>query len=194
MKWKNAAILILGNDATIFGSAYEYVLRYQVGPYCVLTDQTFRPASMPGWMQSATPNAFAGRVTRRSKLIVVGHGTLDTVGQYTPIGLTLRLMVLGIREVGLVSFKCCHTGAGSFLDDFAATCDRMKLTFGWCIGYRHRAATLEDGHEVTTLRDDLLWNCSGGRRKNPDSERIRLVRGTLPIPADIASRLGPRFW
>ena len=56
--------------------------------------------------------------------------------------LASMLRANGLRAVGLITFKACNVGGGTFLEDFVAALSSRGVTVGWAKGYNGSAATV----------------------------------------------------
>ncbi|EEU9882924.1 hypothetical protein EZF51_004796, partial [Escherichia coli] len=61
-------------------------------------------------------------VTIDDKLIVIAHADArylraQKIGLMSPFEFVELLSILGLKEAGIISFKCCYLGAQSYLED-----------------------------------------------------------------------------
>jgi hypothetical protein len=89
------------------------------------------------------------------KLMIIAHGSTTHIGVESSARETLGgdgfnahelarwLVQWGITEIGLISFKACHIGAGKFLEDFVRHLPKTNLKVGWVKGYTGPAATIK---------------------------------------------------
>lgn len=200
MKWKEAAILLLDPaDRVIRDAAYVWRERYRIP-----LDRSFslrypdgRPLAgqLPLGFQALTPGAlsFSGLGT---KLIIVSHGLPDGIALHrTLLGsreVAKLLAAGGLKEVGLLAFKGCLLGQGTFLDQLAAHLSSRNIGVGWLIGYkdvsRTRTLILNSpatgprtyGYEAIGLQDLMVRDAV---YKLPDDQRVKVVRGNrLVVP------------
>jgi hypothetical protein len=128
-------------------------------------------------------------VDRFSKLIIVSHANDCWINSWTPLELAERLKAWGLKEVGLMSFKACFVGQGNYLDELGGCLSGLGIRFGWLIAYRGSVELIgysfSDTHEVINA-EDRFWRAFGW--KMPDSIRIRLVRGNIPVVNPLSHR------
>lgn len=129
----------------------------------------------------ATANSLAG-VTLGSKLIVVGHACSTSVVSLYPAALVEALSDIGLKQVGLVSFKGCQVGHANFLDSFvkAAT---GRIQVGWCLGYRDDSRASEHSHMFVGAERFWRWfhPFPASVMKRSDEHRIKVVRGNVQV-------------
>jgi hypothetical protein len=87
------------------------------------------------------PQALSG-VTANDKLLIVAHASPTAVANMTYTALVNEMYAWGLREVGLIVFKCCNVGRGTFLESFAQHAfTRWDMKIGWLKGYRGPSGT-----------------------------------------------------
>lgn len=94
----------------------------------------------------------------------------------------------GLRAVGLITFKACNVGSGTFLEDFVAALNSRGVTVGWAKGYKGSAATVrlyfDDGSDAgwgERIRGEKTVTLPGGiqqtqKRVLQGDERFKIVR------------------
>jgi hypothetical protein len=188
MKWQNYFLINLNShdlDACKHTTAWKQ--RYSI-PYhrCFGLGGTLSPGCIPFYPLSSTSLT---RVSRFSKLIIVSHGNEIWVNSWTPPQLAERLRAWGLREVGLVAFKACETGLGSYLDELAERLNERGIGFGWLVGYRGAiilaGSSFVEAHEIVG-EQDVFWRDLG--LKPSDETRVRVVRGNIAAPVPSSSR------
>jgi hypothetical protein len=132
-----------------------------------------------------------------SKLIIIGHGNPWLLEGMTAWQLAHKLRQAGLKQVGLISFKSCNLGVDAFLEDLAVGLSAPCVRFGWLIGYRGpvwmvSGPTRTDGQGIVPHEavgwEDLALHRFG--LKNPDRERIKLVRGNTAVTIPGSRRFG----
>jgi hypothetical protein len=186
-KWSKYFILNLSmNDRRTCQHAGWWSYRYRIP-----ITRVFVLAGSAGQSGHGASSPLA-EVDLTSKLIIIGHGNPWAIERMNAWQLAHKLYEFGLRRVGLISFKSCYLGGGSFLDDFARALDACGMRFGWLIGYRGPVwmmdgPTEQDHHEVVGLEDFGLHKVG---LKNPDHERIKLVRGNAAVIIPGSRRFG----
>lgn len=124
-------------------------------------------------------------VTISDKLIVISHAdakylSVQRLGLISPFEFVELLFNLGLKEVGIISFKCCHLGAKSYLEDINKElyCD---IKVGYMSAYKRSAVTIF-GHEGVGFIDSMIRLASAGLLKLPDRWRVNFVRGNTQAP------------
>lgn len=119
-------------------------------------------------------------VTINDKLIVISHADPKYLkcfgrGLMTPFEFVVLLTDLGLKEVGIISFKCCKLGSKSYLQDIK---DELfsDILVGYMSGYKKSAVTIF-GHEGIGFIDSLIRLLTGGWGKLPDKYRVKIIRG-----------------
>src|SRR5262245_8283012 len=116
----------------------------------------------------------------KTKILVCAHGYDDNVALMGPAGLIAKMQSYGLKEAGLIAFKSCRAGKGTFLDDFVAALPG-NMRIGWVSGYLANTIMMKGRHGVamaTSETDMLLHEVFG--TKLSDSRRIKVVRGNQP--------------
>ncbi|MBS9009121.1 hypothetical protein KEQ57_23195 [Escherichia coli] len=124
-------------------------------------------------------------VTIDDKLIVISHADarylrVQKLGLISPFEFVTLLSNLGLKEVGLISFKCCHLGAKSYLDDINNEL-YSDIKVGYMSAYKRSAVTIF-GHEGVGFIDSMIRLASVGLLKLPDRWRVNFVRGNTQAP------------
>lgn len=193
MKWSNVAILILDKmdstiESTVLACLRKYpqsllVSKYELNTSCTLAH-----------VEIATANILASCLTISSKMIIVGHGAPNSCARYYPDRLAFFLRYLGVKNVGLISFKACHIGSAFFLENFAFECTKRGIQLGWCLGYKGTMYPFRGHLIIGELPLDLLLRfASCDWLKLPDALRIKVVRGSAVLPASFGATRGRRF-
>ncbi|EHR8377115.1 hypothetical protein K5Z09_004566 [Escherichia coli] len=138
-----------------------------------------------------TGNELSG-VTINDKLIVISHSDsrylrAQKLGFLSPFEFVELLYNLGLKEVGIISFKCCYLGAGSYLDDINNELF-SDIKVGYMSAYKRSAVTIF-GHEGVGIIDSLVRLASGGLLKLPDRWRVNFVRGNTQAPGYSGKRV-----
>ncbi|MFX2611663.1 hypothetical protein [Enterobacter mori] len=216
MKWDKVALVVLEenmDDATLsLAEEMEYYInRYNIPSHLVVTiNQPVREFIYGlggiGREIARWRGVLAGLLTSKSKIFIIAHGSRPptvTCARLDGVLMSRLLKILGVTEAGLISFKSCHTGRDSYLEEFAAACTHDNIRFGWCLGYINYAGLCWKGlitgstgyhkRQLVGIADSLLYHMSCGLGKLPDSYRVRIVEGTLTLPEEFVKTLGPRF-
>lgn len=179
MKWADVRILtmplkegsernrVLMDTARACADRYNVPLEYRIlaGAFAV-----------PGF-SFATKSSLKG-MTLASKLIVIAHSDESYVGPCTPKALARELRKMGLRQVGLISFKCCMVGNGDYLEQLIQEASGC-IDIGWALSYKG-LSTLRDGH--LRIHDEKLALTFGIlRQKHGDAARVKVVRGNVPV-------------
>ncbi|MFX2611788.1 hypothetical protein [Enterobacter mori] len=216
MKWNKVALVVLTrnmDDTTVLEDKEYYIKRYQIPSNLVVTvnqvESQFKWAQgevYVGRELATMKGVLAGQLNKRSKIIVVAHGSPPPkvmCARLDAILVSRLLRMLGVTEVGLISFKSCFTGLGSYLEEFTVSCTHENIRFGWCLAYINATgltwtdvATGESKYfrrQLVGAHDLYTYLLSGGYGKLPDSYRVRVVKGKLTLPDEFLRTLGPRF-
>ncbi len=100
-----------------------------------------RPFEWRGQFSKLQPTSLSAMKTQ-DKLFVFAHADPSEVGFASARLMAGILQANGLRAVGLVTFKACKVGVGSFLEDFVASCVSRGIVIGWAKGYNGSAATV----------------------------------------------------
>ncbi|MFX2611657.1 hypothetical protein [Enterobacter mori] len=214
MKWDRVALIVLAEgegDVSVQIDTEYFIRRYNIPPHLVVRiNQPIQQfmfnrngLTMAGEL-AAMSGVFAGKLTGQSKIIITGHGDEPPHVSCSDLGAVLmsRLFkVLGVSDVGLISFKSCYTGQSTYLEDLTAACKREGIRFGWCLAYINWSGIATDLYckkfysrrQVVGFPDLLTYLISCGFAKLPDSFRVRVVKGSLELPPEFVKTLGPRF-
>lgn len=203
MKFDKLFLIKLSPDEIIHASAEAYRDWYQVpdGRRWSNRDET-------GWGRLADDCVRNGGdvPTKRDKLMVIAHGTKTFVGEgacmkreddpagdfkLDPDDLARAFMRWGIDQIGLVSFKCCSIGAGSFLKAFVRGAEHYGLDVGWVKGYTASTRTVRKfpyvgkPYELVNKPDTLFGHDEilGIKVHSPifGDDRIRILQGNRPM-------------
>lgn len=155
MKWGNLFLIKLSPDK-IINDASEVYREWERVP----DKQKWADPESDGW-QALYKGCFNdGGVptpTIKDKVMIIAHGSMTHVGTEssateTPGGLGFNAHELaywlsrwGVREIGLLTFKCCYIGASKFLEDFVRALGTNNLKVGWVKGYKGTASTIKRG-------------------------------------------------
>ena len=187
MKWTDAAIVALDpTDPIVMRHARAWRDRYSIPmDRCFAYSNTAIDGFQPAEAHSLS---FAGLST---KLIVVCHGLEQGLVVQRRLCFAESaaglLVAWGLRSVGLISFKACLLGAGTFLNDVEADLRRRQVQIGWLIGYRHAVRLGAGRHEVAFYDDErihvderirLATNWSA---KQADEGRVKIVKGNVHV-------------
>ncbi|WP_156123988.1 hypothetical protein [Enterobacter sp. Bisph1] len=193
MKWDNVAILILDEiDSTIESTVLSCLRRY---PNSYLVSKYEPKKTSPlNHAKAASANILEAHLTLFSKLIIIGHGAPHSCARYYPDRLAYYLRCLGVRTVGLISFKSCDIGNSIFLENFAFECVKVNIQLGWCIGYKGTVHPFMGHFVIGEIPFDMFLRfATCGWLKLPDAMRVKVVRGSAAIPNPFYTKLGKRF-
>jgi len=109
-------------------------------------------------------------LTIQDKLFVFAHADEKEVGFTHARMLASMLRANGLRAVGLITFKACNVGSGTFLEDFVAALSSRGVTVGWAKGYNGSAATV--------LYENLDGSSAGVKEKITVRELVTKPDGT----------------
>jgi hypothetical protein len=154
VKWGKLFLIKLCPDKVINESAETYRVWENVPD-----NQKWADQEQTGW-QGLENKCFKGKgipaPTLQDKMMIIAHGSPTHVGVpasaaetimdgsgYDANQLATWLANWGLEEIGLLTFKCCYVGTGSFLEDFVRHASKKKLKVGWVKGYRGPAATMQ---------------------------------------------------
>ena len=123
-------------------------------------------------------------VSLRSKLIVISHGTERTLqtcfqGEINHFEFFELLLELGLKEAGIISFKACNIGKGTFLEDLRNELFN-ELEVGYLLAYKGYAVTVWR-HEGVGFIDTSIRLFSCGVLKLPDHFRVKIIKGNASL-------------
>jgi hypothetical protein len=154
MRWGNLFLIKLSPDKIIHEAAEVYREWEQVPD-----NRKWADPNSDGW-QELYRKCFSGAgvpaPTIQDKVMIIAHGSTSHVGTESSTGvetpgasgydahdLAVWLGAWGIKEIGLLTFKCCHVGSGNFLEDFVRNLGKANLRVGWVKGYKGAASTIK---------------------------------------------------
>jgi hypothetical protein len=153
MKWNNLFLIKLTPDKAIDDSAKEYQEWEKVPD-----KQCWSDPKCAGW-QELVKGCFkqcSPKPTINDKLMIIAHGSpshvgiasssaTETPGQegFDAENLARFLAQWGVTQIGLITFKACYIGAGTFLEDFVQAVPKFKWDVGWVKGYKGPAITIK---------------------------------------------------
>ncbi|RAU35204.1 hypothetical protein V1599_14875 [Enterobacter sp. ECC-175] len=185
MKWANYYLLILENDKQCFENAIYLIERYNIPVENINTTQPINGFPHLNY-------DFLKGIGLSDKLMIIGHGRQSppAIGgvkmQYSPSQLALFLKdQYKVNEVGLISFKACDLGNGSFLYDFFEAFTSGGGKIGGCIGYKGEVMNTTRG-EAVGLWDYVKRELFLG--KNPDQQRVTIVQGNAEVPSEYGNK------
>jgi|KBSSwiStaDraftv2_1062776.scaffolds.fasta_scaffold07794_8 hypothetical protein len=185
-KWNKRYLIKLSPDKVINESATTYRKYYSLPPSDRFVDESSKADS--GWTTLSSGSLSA--ITLQDKLFIVAHGSPTHVAEYTARSLADSLAGWGLDEVGLITFKCCHVGRDTFLEDFVKYAGRVSgIKIGWVKGYRGAAQTWLGGPLKPIER---IKNVNSGGFKSGESrfkvvaglEKISIAGSRYELPAD----------
>lgn len=177
MKWANCYLICMHpQNPTILNSSLQYIQRYNLPQ-----NQCFSliPAVRSPNSFTTLSNNSLSNVRLIDKLIIVAHGSENSVHNFDPKSMAELLARNGLTTAGLIAFKACNVGKGDYLRQFHNECVMVRMEIGWYIAYKQTAAT-SNGRELVTKLDYFL-DFLGLRYlfglKNTDDKRVRVYEG-----------------
>ncbi|MFX2611658.1 hypothetical protein [Enterobacter mori] len=214
MKWDKVALLVLDSaNEVIKADIPYYTRRYNIPPHLVVKiNQPVRQFMFDRRgvnarsELAAMTGVLAGQLTKQSKIIIAAHGSPPpevTCARLDAVLMSRLLKVLGVSDVGLISFKSCYTGLGDYLDEFTAACTSENIRFGWCLAYINVSGVARFKDEGDVPRyfkrqivgplDFFIYHLTCGLGKLLDLFRVKVIKGGLTLPPEFVKTLGPRF-
>jgi hypothetical protein len=177
-KWNELYFLKYDADKVIDDSAQTYSAFF----HHISAEHKLTNGDRGNGYTSVEDRAFALRpMTIADKLFIISHGGANgVIGEdKSPDTLVRDLKNWGLKNVGLVTFKCCHLGRGSFLEMFVSACSQRGVTVGWVKGYTGLSRTT---YGIT----GEPWELVLGDHKIPKfgDARFRIVKGNHPTPLE----------
>jgi hypothetical protein len=191
-KFERLFLLKLSPDAVIHASATLYFEWTQVPE-----SRKWSTQDSPGW-NKLEPHCLHKTFNKdyptiKDKMMIIAHGTETEIGEegdgegmgtFPPAVLAAKLKRWGIKEVGLITFKCCNLGKGNFLNDFVNAAGTNGIQIGWVKGYTGGAATNKSmfiGKPSESITRPMSF--MGVQMDVPvvGSDRFKIVKGTLPF-------------
>ncbi|PHM36751.1 hypothetical protein Xmau_04114 [Xenorhabdus mauleonii] len=86
----------------------------------------------------------------------------------------------GLKEVGLISLKSCHSANPEFVTDFLNALTEKKVKVGWILGYKGTINTTPRGKHVYISRIDSIAH-RWFKIKLPDRYRVRIFEGNTRV-------------
>lgn len=123
-------------------------------------------------------------VRLQDKLIVVSHGSPESIDtlDYSKFGDLLRNA--GLTQVGLLAIKACQVGKGNFLNNLSVSL-AGTVRIGWLVGYKHSVITRSGAHESTGFLDTVLQVLGS---KLSDNHRVSIQQGNTHLGVNIGRR------
>ncbi|HBA6820975.1 TPA: hypothetical protein J1W43_004730 [Escherichia coli] len=177
--WSKVFLLVLDDrGAALRDSVKSYRKRYNIDSN---REVNIREVIVNG---GCTGKEFSD-VTIDDKLIVIAHADArylraQKIGLMSPFEFVELLSILGLKEVGIISFKCCYLGAKSYLEDIKNEL-YSDIKIGYMSAYKRSAVTIF-GHEGVGFIDSMIRLISAGLLKLPDRWRVNFVRGNTQAP------------
>lgn len=207
-RWSNQYVLAVftGEDEnTVAEAAVNFVQRYRIPRdrrfYVLVADDYFSLNYRPettlapfGFRQMIDPEIadefpedvvndttarFTG-ATQHDRLFVVAHGSTTKIGDLIAQELVDFLWDMGLRTIGVISFKSCKVGAGNLVKDFANKLTGKAVQFGFVHGYKFSVAVTDEGR--TRIHPDERedeWPQFPQKVTLDDVDRKTIVNGPL---------------
>lgn len=191
-KWEDYYILVCTTDYAV-----RNVFMYVKTRYSVPDENCLNISGIPLKGAKSGGGNCLSSLNLFSKLIIIGHGSptslaiTDYFESACADDVALLLMEMGLRRVGLISFKSCNIGTGHFLDELLNQLTVVGVKVGWLLGYKdidwfrfksqkHCIGNLENTLNILTI------DCFP---KFPDCWRVKVVKGNImTLPARPSSR------
>ncbi len=125
--------------------------------------ETFRDLSM---------NCMAD-MNENDKLFIFAHGSSAAVGNLEPKYVAARLEYAGVKRVGLITFKSCDVGRGSFLEEFVEELKKVKINIGFAKGYNGGSQTVDLPAGPAVI--EKVW--TDDYKEIHGNARFRIVKG-----------------
>ena len=176
-KWDQLYFLKYHGDKIIDESAQMYADFFDQVP----ADHRLTNGDSGGGWKNVDEVFFPFRKMKISdKLFIVSHGEANgEIGNQDGGTLAADLKQWGLKQVGLITFKCCNLGRGSFLELFVSECTLHGITVGWVKGYTGAAITYRGitGDPYEFVRGDHNIPKFG-------DARYKIVQGNHPTPLE----------
>jgi hypothetical protein len=132
-----------------------------------------RPFAHKGEFSPLTGTSL-NQLTYKDKLFLFAHANAAEVGPASANVLAGMLQLAGLRAVGLITFKACDVGVGSFLEEFVASLARRGVVVGWAKGYKGAAATdtTSAGGNITHVQERIYHD---DRNEINGDARVKIV-------------------
>lgn len=119
-----------------------------------------------------------GGIELKDKLLIIAHGSPEKICVYTPQVIAEKLFQFGLRKVGVVSFKACDIGSGSFLTEFLAALEAKKVDVGWAKGYTGGTKTVHSypgSKPSESVRNKKLITADSSGQTSAQSTQVQVV-------------------
>ncbi len=127
-------------------------------------------------------------ITMADKLMIIAHGSDDSVAGLNAYDFSIRLSMWGVQQVGLITFRCCDVGRKNFLDDLHNECKARTpgISVGWFKGYRgsvygKKISSTKSVEKVYDKHRGVKGLFGGKGTKKTGDKRFKIVQGTKPI-------------
>lgn len=193
MKWDEARILVFLEDSEEKDPPLVYCANALKRRYAIPDAKCFRfsEGHLPGFV---FPNATSlSTMTSASKLFLIGHGRPNAFSGVRATKLVEYLECFGLNQVGLIAFKACQLGAGTYMEEFVAVATG-RIEVGWCIGPKH-TVSMVGTHDYAEWESNWSSMIPGVFRqwfKPADELRVKIVRGNSSVlpPRGSSTRYG----
>lgn len=202
--WKRTILVKLQPDVVVDAAA-DLIDSYLIGG----KDFRFSEKAEDGWSE-LTNDCFKklpnGAPTLDDKLVIVAHGSINQVGVAAhgdKMGTGMdaktfagRLVVCGLEEIGLITFKSCDIGKGPFLCDLVTRLDGFGCKVGWLKGYTSSVHMVQKNEKDVKHAGGAKGNIYAAVERegvkagffskrnfavNYDEDRLKLVRGNARV-------------
>lgn len=150
-KWDRSIIVKLCPDEDVHNASKLLMNYHRVGSEFRFTSE--KEANWSRFEDGCFKKLPNGPPTLSDKLMVVGHGSHDQVGLlahgdksgvgWTANQFAMKLWECGLKEIGLITFKCCDVGKANFLKDLSTEFGNFKMKVGWLKGYTDAVHIIE---------------------------------------------------
>lgn len=124
------------------------------------------------------------KLTLDSKLIIISHG--DKFGCYSlkfgylhAFNMYRLLVKLGLKAVGLISFKGCSIGAGVYLEQLKAVIGNT-IDYYYMLAYKKNVSSLFN-HDSVGYLDGYIRMFTFNQYKLPDHYRVKIIVGSMTV-------------
>ncbi len=177
--WNNIYLLILDErDSVLKHCTRSYINRYNIKECNIIRIRNIIE-------QGGIYGNELSCVTINDRMIVIGHAEPLFIrcqgrGNLSPFQFVELLYELGLKEVGIISFKCCRLGKKTYLSEIKNEL-YDEILVGYMSAYRKSAVTIF-GHEGVGFVDSMVRLFSFGFLKLPNRLRVNVVKGNCDIP------------
>ena len=174
-------------DRAVRRVTINQVAEHQIPPDRVVLWGTPESTAQFGHGQRATVGCLS-RLTMRSKLELVGHGTASTFDHVNAARLAKRLVRAGLKEVGVLKLNACQVGRATYLAELRAALDSEGVRVGYLSGPKDSPSDVRYAVKIrgrwTNLHPSWLFLApgkSGDLPWIPIAWRTKVVKGNVDV-------------